>query len=134
MRVAIRRGLRVGALSGTPVEDLGVPPTVQHAMTRADVLNGNVDLLDRAGEILAGMAVRQLAVTTAFTRVGLRIEITAAGLDRVDVYVDGRPIASVDVGADPVVLSELHGSVGAMVLVEGYAAGELVAARRVTAG
>ncbi len=49
MRVAIRRGLRVGALSGTPVEDLGVTPTVQHAMTRNDVLHGNVDLLDRAG-------------------------------------------------------------------------------------
>ena len=51
MRVAIRRGLRVGALSGTPVEDLGVAPTVQHAMTKADILSGNVDLLDKAGEI-----------------------------------------------------------------------------------
>ena len=77
MRVAIRRGLRVGALSGTPVEDLGVAPTVQHAMTKADILSGNVDLLEKAGEILAGLPARRLDVTAAFTRVGLRVEITA---------------------------------------------------------
>ncbi len=133
MRVAIRRGLRVGALSGTPVEDLGVTPTVRHAMTKADVLTGNVDLLDRAGEILAGMPVRRLAVTTAFTRVGLRVEVAAEGLDRVDVYVNGRPIGSEDVTADPVVLSELHGAPGTVVLVEGFQAGALVASRRVVA-
>ena len=34
MRVAIRRTLRVGALSGTPVEDLGVTPTRGTRMTR----------------------------------------------------------------------------------------------------
>ena len=133
MRVAIRRGLRVGALSGTPVEDLGVAPTVQHAMTKADVLNGNVDLLEKAGEILAGLPVRQLAVTAAFTRVGLRVEITAAGLDRVDVYVNGRPIGSEDVTAEPIVLTQLSATVGSVVVVKGYLAGELVASRRVVA-
>jgi hypothetical protein len=74
-------------------------------------------------------------VTAGFTRTGLRVEITAdGGLDRVDVFVAGRPIGSEDVTAEPVVLSELRAPVGATVLVEGYAGGELVAARRVTAG
>jgi hypothetical protein len=38
------------------------------------------------------------------------------------------------VAADPIVVSELHASVGAVVLVQGYAAGTLVASRRVVAG
>jgi C-terminal processing protease CtpA/Prc len=42
MRVAIRRTLRVGELSGTPVEDLGVRPDAIHALTRDDLLQGNV--------------------------------------------------------------------------------------------
>ena len=79
------------------------------------------------------MTVRRLDVTAAFTRAGLRVEVTAAELDRVDVYVDGRPIGSEDVTADPIVLTELRASVGAVVQVKGYLAGELVAARRVVA-
>src|SRR3712207_2613490 len=54
MRVSIRRTLRVGALAGTPVEDLGVRPTVRHELNRRDVLEGNVDLMDAAGALLAG--------------------------------------------------------------------------------
>ncbi len=53
LRVAIRRTLRVGKLAGTPVEDLGVKPQETHQMTRADLLEGNVDLLNKAGELLA---------------------------------------------------------------------------------
>ena len=50
MRVSIRRTLRVGAEGGTPVEDLGVVPDERHFMTRDDIMEGNVDLLNRAGE------------------------------------------------------------------------------------
>ncbi|ROR46568.1 S41 family peptidase [Kitasatospora cineracea] len=53
MRVAIRRTLRVGARSGTPVEDLGVTPDAVHRMTRRDLLEDNADLLNRAGRMLA---------------------------------------------------------------------------------
>ena len=49
------------------------------------------------------------------------------------MYVDGRPIGSSDVTADPIVLTELRASVGAVVQAKGYAAGELVASRRVVA-
>ena len=51
-RVAIRRTTRVGDRAGVPVEDLGVEPDEIHLMTRADVLQGNVDLLARAARIL----------------------------------------------------------------------------------
>ena len=37
LRVAVRRTVRVGDRSGTPVEDLGVVPDERHAMTRRDL-------------------------------------------------------------------------------------------------
>lgn len=133
MRVAIRRGLRVGALSGTPVEDLGVTPTQLHAMTRNDILAGNVDLLDRAGEILSGLPSRRLDLTVTATGADLQIELETAGLDRLDVYLDGRPIASPDVTEGPTTLSATGAGAGAVVLAEGFEQGQLVASRRVTA-
>lgn len=133
MRVSIRRGLRVGALSGTPVEDLGVMPTVQHALTKADVLRGNVDLFDKAGKILAGLPDRRLTVTTERVSPDLEIEVTAVGLDRVDLYVDGRPIASLDLVGTPVTSTAAGAGAGAAVLAEGFSAGRLVASRRVVA-
>jgi C-terminal processing protease CtpA/Prc len=130
MRVSIRRTLRVGALAGTPVEDLGVRPDVRHEMTRRDVLEGNVDLLEKAGAMLAGRPRRRLDLT-AFTSRGndLVLEMELSGLDRVDVYVDGRPRLSTDVTDGPRELSlDDCGSAG-VVQVQGFAAEELVAAR-----
>ncbi len=126
MRVSIRRTLRVGKLAGTPVEDLGVRPTHQHQLTRADLLQGNVDLLNRAGALLAEQPVRRLGVALDGTTVAL----DTVNLDRVDVYVDGRPATSLDVadGAHTVTLA----TSGTQVRVEGFADGRLVAARKVT--
>ena len=93
MRVSIRRTLRVGEHSaGTPVEDLGVTPDELHRMTRRDVLDGNADLLDRAGVILAQGQPRRLDVFANLDDDGaLHVEVDAAGIDRVDAYVDDRP-------------------------------------------
>ncbi|ANZ42285.1 peptidase S41 [Lentzea guizhouensis] len=126
MRVSIRRTLRVGKLAGTPVEDLGVRPTHRHQLTRADLLEGNVDLLNRAAELLAEQPVRRLGVAVA----GTTVSLDTVNLDRVDVYVDGRPATSLDVadGAHTVTLT----TSGAEVRVEGFADGRLVAARKVT--
>ena len=126
MRVSIRRTLRVGKLAGTPVEDLGVRPTHQHRLTRADLLEGNVDLLDRAGELLAALPARRLGVAVA----GTTVSLDTVNLDRVDIYVDGRPVTSLDVadGAHSVTLA----AAGDEVRVEGFADGRLVAARKVT--
>lgn len=130
MRVAIRRTLRVGALAGTPVEDLGVQPDVRHRMTRRDVLEGNLDLLDRAGALLAALPVRRLDADADLGADGmLRLELDVANVDRADVYVDDRPRTSVDVSAGHATV-KVEGVPGAMsVRVEGFADGTLVAAR-----
>jgi hypothetical protein len=130
MRVSIRRTLRVGALAGTPVEDLGVRADVRHEMTRRDVLEGNVDLMEAAGALLAGRPRRRLGMTTATDASGtLTLQLTLSGIDRVDVYVDGRPRSSTDVadGATSIAVADADGA--SVVQAQGFAAGELVAAR-----
>lgn len=130
MRVAIRRTLRVGELAGTPVEDLGVQPNERHRMTRRDVLEGNVDLLDRAGALLAALPVRRLEVDPDLGADGtLRLGLEVANVDRADVYVDGRPRGSVDVAAGRATVT-VEGVAGAASLrVEGFSDGKLVAAQ-----
>ncbi|MBV6625694.1 MAG: hypothetical protein KI793_22665 [Rivularia sp. (in: Bacteria)] len=55
MRMAVKRAIRVGDKNGFPLEDTGVIPDYIHNMTRNDVLNGNVDLIEKATSILANM-------------------------------------------------------------------------------
>jgi hypothetical protein len=131
MRVAIRRGLRVGALAGTPVEDLGVVPDSLHPLTRDDVLAGNTDLLDRAGEILAVLPVRRLDVATSLAAGTLTVELETSGLDRVDVYLDGRPVASPTVATPSTTLTVPGAGTGQLLRVDGFSTGQLVASRRV---
>jgi Peptidase family S41 len=52
MRVAVRRSERVGPRHGMPLEDLGVVPNIIYEMTRADLLQRNVDLIERAASLL----------------------------------------------------------------------------------
>jgi hypothetical protein len=130
MRVSIRRSLRVGELAGTPVEDLGIVPDRRHELTRRDVLEDNLDLLDAAGALLEQMPKRTLRLTSSLDGGGtLTLQVTTAGIERLDVYVDGRPRASTDVadGASSVTVTGVAGA--DIVRMEGYAGGELVAAR-----
>jgi hypothetical protein len=53
LRVAYRRSLRVGPQIGNDVEDFGVTPDYFHAMTRNDILNGNVDLINYAASLVS---------------------------------------------------------------------------------
>jgi hypothetical protein len=130
MRVAMRRTLRVGALAGTPVEDLGVQPDERHRMTRRDVLEGNVDLLDRAGKLLAALPVRRLDVDPDLGSDGtLRLGLEVANVDRADVYVDDRPRGSVDVAGGHATVTVEGVAEAASVRVEGFSDGKLVAAR-----
>ncbi len=127
MRVAIRRTLRVGGHAGTPLEDLGVRPDHRHALTRADLLEGNVDLLDRAGALLAALPARRLEASAAPSGGGLSVDVETQGLDRLDFYVDDRPVASEDVGdgAHSVQLA----AEGDRLRIAGFKDGEMVAAR-----
>jgi hypothetical protein len=126
----MRHSLRVGALNGTQLEDLGVTPSARHRMTRSDVLDGNVDLLDHAGQLLATQPVRKLAVDAVAGADGsLELDLEVANLDRADVFVDGRPRASVDI-TGPTASVTVPGAAGAVsARIEGYASGVLVAAR-----
>lgn len=54
MRVALRMSTRVKERAGLPLEDLGVEPDATHRLTRRDLLEGNRDLINEAGRILAG--------------------------------------------------------------------------------
>ncbi|WUJ68429.1 S41 family peptidase [Kribbella soli] len=131
LRVAIRRTLRVGKLAGTPVEDLGVKPHETHRMTKADLLDGNVDLLNRAGALLAALPVRRLDLKTSLSGTTLTVAIDAQSIDRVDVYLDERPISSEDL-TGPLSIDILEVNPGALLRVDGYTSGNLVASRRVT--
>jgi hypothetical protein len=133
MRVAIRRTIRVGPRAGTPVEDLGVTPDVRHRMTANDVLQGNVDLLERAGQLLAAIPVRRLDVVVTPGAGGtLTVQIQSANLDRADIFVDDRPRSTVDLAgaSTTVTVSGVPGA--ASTRVEGYVSGTLAAVRTVT--
>lgn len=130
MRVAIRRTLRVGEHSGTPVEDLGIKPDSRHALTRDDLLESNRDLINAAGRILKNMPVRRLGVTTSQAGSKLTIQAVTVGISRLDISVDGRPLESPDIN-DGTHSFEVDLPAGAVLLeLAGYMNGEFVAARK----
>ena len=130
MRVAIRRTLRVGEQSGTPLEDLGVRPNSCHALTKDDLLNANKDLINTAGKILKNMPVRMLKVTTSQAGSTLTIQATTAGISRLDIYIDGRPMESRDTN-DGTYSIDLDLPAGATLLeLAGYKDNDYVAARK----
>ncbi len=105
MRVSIRRTLRVHERAGTPLEDLGVEPDVRRQLTRDDLLNDNVDLIDFAAGVLAAMPLRVLDVVARAAVGEIRqVDVTVDNLDRLDVFIDGRPDASLDVSGPHVVI------------------------------
>lgn len=134
MRVAIRRTLRVGVAAGTPVEDLGVVPDERHWMTRRDVEDDNDDLLAHAVSLLSADPARELGVEGTVGADGvLALVVTTAGIDRLDVWLDERPVRSVDVTKRVTRLRVPAGGARRLRL-EGYSGGRLVASRREVIG
>jgi hypothetical protein len=132
MRVAIRRTLRVGVQAGTELEDLGVVPDERHSMTRADILNKNVDLMEHAGKLLASMPVVQMtAKVAAVAGDTLKLQVDTQNIDRLDIYLDGHPQRSevVSAHADSVAV-ELTQKGGKVVQLQGFRQDKVVAARR----
>ncbi|MGH9286452.1 MAG: S41 family peptidase, partial [Acidimicrobiales bacterium] len=85
--LSVRRATRAGAASGMAIEDVGVRGHRTYAMTRDDLVGDNRDLLAFCGAILTGQPVSGLTVTAGAGE----IEVQTTGLDRIDVFVDGRP-------------------------------------------
>jgi hypothetical protein len=126
--VSIRRTTRVGEHSGVPVEDLGVVPDCRHQMTSRDVLEKNADLIEKAGRLLKKMPKQRL---TATVELGGRVaRLSVKKVARVDVYLDGRPVRSMDVGKGETEVELPPGAAGVLEL-RGYRGRELVASTRV---
>ncbi len=130
MQVAVRRTLRVHDLAGTPLEDLGVTPIELHWLTPVDLLNHNADLLNKAGALLAAMPSGQLEVETSSVGTTLTVVLDGQGVDRVDLYLDGRPISSEDIDDGPLSVDILDVPPGALLRADAYSTGTLVASHR----
>lgn len=130
-RVALRRCLRVGARAGEPVEDLGVRPDELHRMTSRDLLEGNADLMERAGAILATGTPRRLeAEAGPRTAAGVALSLTTEALTSIDVYVNRRPVKSVPLtDQKPTLQVPLPADGPASIRLEGFDGDTLVAAR-----
>ena len=72
------------------IEDLGVPGHQTRSLTKIDVTRKNVDLLDFYGSLLASERFTDLRTEID----GVNLIVRTTDLDRVDVYVDGRPFKS----------------------------------------
>jgi Peptidase family S41 len=104
--VAMRRSIRVGPRAGSPLEEFGVAPDVLHRMTERDLLSDNVDLLSRAARLIQQRPSYRLSVNQAKREGTSRMVVSAAskvpttkpgrGISRVDLYVNGRPMLSID--------------------------------------
>ena len=96
-RVAIRRTTRVGAHAGELLEDLGVSATKTHHTTDRDLLNDNTDLIEAAARLMADQPTRRLDATIEHRADKLAIDVRTAHLERLDAYLDARPIGSWDI-------------------------------------
>ncbi|MCA0244190.1 MAG: S41 family peptidase [Proteobacteria bacterium] len=94
LTISFRRATRAGPSEGLPIEDVGIAGT-PYAMTRADLLSGNVDLLKHLVALLRQQKASNL--TSDVDRPGKKVTFTAQGLDRVDLYLDGHPASSTSV-------------------------------------
>ncbi len=97
MRTSVRRMVRVGKHAGLEVEDIGVASDQVHEMTRRDLLEGNVDLIEAAGKLLAQMPRQSLKAQAMAYDIVTQITVQTTGLDRLDFYANDRPAASLDV-------------------------------------
>lgn len=134
-RVAIRRTTRVGQHASVPIEDLGIVPDDIHRLTKNDVLGGNVDLINEAAKLLAGMAPvfslkAELAGVQGDT---LRIDVTTKNLTRIDALVNHRPRLTLDVRDGTTTLSlPKPASDGNILELLGFNGEQLGAATRVS--
>jgi hypothetical protein len=133
LHVAMRRTVRVGAQSGTLLEDLGVVPDQRHWMTREDVLNRNVDLIECAARLLAPLPRYGLAPAPPAAG-ATALDVTTRNITRLDVLLDDRPAYSGKVkdGSNALPLGTPLRAAARLEL-RGYKGAQLVAARKLEA-
>jgi hypothetical protein len=133
MRVALRRTLRVGPNAGMPLEDLGVEPNCEYRMSKRDLLEKNEDLMEFASGILAGLPrYRLTAVPGERSQNRLSLNLETRNLDRIDVFINGRPVGSHDLHDGIMQLDLETADSGVVIELAGLERGDLVARRRLT--
>lgn len=133
MRVAIRRCLRVGPNAGQPLENLGVRPDLHHQLTKRDILEGDVDLLKRCAGILSNLPVYQLElVQDDIQKTVISLKLKTRSLDRLDIFIDERPMATFNISDGENDLSIPVYDVPSSLDIRGYANGRYVAARKLS--
>jgi len=132
MRVAARRSTRVGTRAGVPLEDLGVTPDERYFMTRDDLLKGNVDLIAYAAKLLAARPRQTLQVEPVGGTPVTQVRVSATNVDRIDLHVDERPVASVDVTANRTVIALPKPIAAGRAVAKGYRGGTLVVSAGMT--
>jgi hypothetical protein len=78
--------VRIGPAEGVLIEDAGIPGQ-PYGMTRRDLFESNVDLMERCAELLAAQPWSRLVITRR--RRTLTLDI--ANLDQLDLFFDGHP-------------------------------------------
>jgi hypothetical protein len=143
MIVAMRRSVRIGPRAGSPLEEFGVSPDVLHLMTERDLLDDNVDLLAHAARLIRQQPSFQLSLSPVSGEGASGIVVSAASkvppskagrkIVRLDIYVNGRPVRSIDAVNGTVPPTQVAIARGGSTAVEAQAwdrAGRLVAVRR----
>ena len=124
-RVSSRRMLRVGDEAGMPLEDFGVEPDRRHYMTSNDILNGNEDLYNHAGKILAGQTHYKLEVKVDPAK--CRLKLKTAEIDRIDWFIDGRASGSKDIKSNKATIRLPKSAEKRQVSITAYSQGRKVA-------
>ncbi len=122
--MSVRRATRIGASDGAPIEDIGIVGHRTYAMTIDDLLHDNTDLLTFCGRLIE--AEPATSMVTRWKAPVLDIEVRR--LDRIDVYVDGRPQQSHDVDGG---LQLSLGHPQELIRVEGYSGENLKQVRTI---
>jgi len=124
---------RTGKFSGMPIEELGVLATVTHNLTEHDIREDNQDLKIAAMALIANSPKIWLDVDCLAAPGSAFLRIKPTGLDRVDVYLDKRPLCSRDTLDREVLdlpLPNSEASKFSSVEVQGFKGDKLVACRR----
>ncbi len=137
MRVAARRCTRVGGRSGTPVEDYGVVTDTRYFMTKEDVVGNNADLIAAAANILKSRPKQTLRLAPDSANPSQKFAIDYSNVDRIDLFVNDRPVLSQAVSAGPghwPVQLPFAATAGSVFRASGYRQGELVVSTRISIG
>jgi C-terminal processing protease CtpA/Prc len=129
--LAVRRATRAGAAEGVAIEDVGISGHEMYTMTKRDLTEDNVGLLNFCGALLRAQAYTNMTVTRDEDEPA-RLTVVTIGLDRLDVVVDGRPRESRNVADRATTIVDVDGP-WERVDLSGYADDELRQRRRVLA-